>query len=157
MQTFLGPEKMWGLVAVYHFLNWCYHLTTSRPLVWIYCHRIVKEVSRSQKEILDSPHTPKNQRNFSHFFALASKKWSNKKIKALYAFIEAILHNKMHKVSLLSYLTPLCPRHLMSPRAKKCKKRSLVFQSMGRNQNLLTFSTATARHSNQGHLKKPLF
>jgi hypothetical protein len=52
----------------------------------------VKEVSRYQNEILDSPHTPKNQRNFSHFFALASKKWSNKKIKPLYAFIEAILH-----------------------------------------------------------------
>ena len=33
----------------------------------------VKVSSKSQKEILDCPHTPKNQRNFVHFFDLASK------------------------------------------------------------------------------------
>ena len=30
------------------------------------------KVSTSQKEILDSPHTPKNQRNFVHFFTSKS-------------------------------------------------------------------------------------
>ena len=39
------------------------------------------KVSKSQKEIVVSPHTPKNQRKFSHFFAISCKKWSNQKKK----------------------------------------------------------------------------
>ena len=34
------------------------------------------KVSKSQKKIVVSPHTQKNQRNVSHLFALAIKKWS---------------------------------------------------------------------------------
>jgi hypothetical protein len=45
-------------------------------------HWYYLKVSKSQKQILSS-HTPqKNQRNFSHFFGLASKKLSKQKIKA---------------------------------------------------------------------------
>jgi hypothetical protein len=42
-----------------------------------------KKVSKSQKQNTKFSHTPKNQRNFLHFFALASKKWFKQKIKAL--------------------------------------------------------------------------
>ena len=45
---------------------------------------IVLIVSKSQKEILDSPHTPKNQRFFLHFLALASKSGQIKRTRALY-------------------------------------------------------------------------
>jgi hypothetical protein len=34
---------------------------------------LLLKVSKSQKGILDSPRTPKNQRHFVHFFALPSK------------------------------------------------------------------------------------
>ena len=37
------------------------------------------KVSTSQKDFLDSPHTPENQQNFVHFFALASKSGQIKK------------------------------------------------------------------------------
>ena len=39
------------------------------------------KVSKSRKQIILSFHTPKNQRNFPHFFALASKSGQIKKIK----------------------------------------------------------------------------
>ena len=39
------------------------------------------KVSKSQKQNTKFGHTPKNQRNFVHFFALASKKWLKQKIK----------------------------------------------------------------------------
>ena len=41
------------------------------------------KVSKSQKQNTKFAHTPKNQRNFVHFFALASKKWLKQKIKAI--------------------------------------------------------------------------
>ena len=37
------------------------------------------KVSKPQKQILVSPHTPKNQQKISHFLAQNSKKWSTKK------------------------------------------------------------------------------
>jgi hypothetical protein len=45
--------------------------------------RTVLKVSKSRKQNTKFSHTPKNQRNFVHFFALASKKWLKQKIKAL--------------------------------------------------------------------------
>ena len=42
------------------------------------------KVSKSRKQNTKFAHTPKNQRNFVHFFALVSKSGSIKKIKALY-------------------------------------------------------------------------
>ena len=41
------------------------------------------KVNKSQKQNTKFAHTPKNQRNFVHFFALASKKWLKQKIKAI--------------------------------------------------------------------------
>ena len=41
------------------------------------------KVSKSRKQNTKFSHTPKNQRNFVHFFALTSKKWLKQKIKAL--------------------------------------------------------------------------
>ena len=41
------------------------------------------KVSKSRKQNTKFSHTPKNQRNFVHLFALASKKWLKQKIKAL--------------------------------------------------------------------------
>ena len=41
------------------------------------------KVSKSQKQNIKFSHTPKNQRNFVHFFSQASKKWLKQKIKAL--------------------------------------------------------------------------
>ena len=41
------------------------------------------KVSKYQKQNTKFSHPPKNQRNFVHFFALASKKWLKQKIKAL--------------------------------------------------------------------------
>ena len=41
------------------------------------------KVNKSQKQNNKFSHTPKNQRNFVHFFALASKKWLKPKIIAL--------------------------------------------------------------------------
>ena len=35
---------------------------------------LILKVSKSQKQIILFSHTPKNQRKFSHFFALGSKK-----------------------------------------------------------------------------------
>ena len=40
-------------------------------------------VNKSRKQNTKFAHPPKNQRNFIHFFALAFKKWSKQKIKAL--------------------------------------------------------------------------
>ena len=42
------------------------------------------KVSKSRKQNTKISNTPKNQRNFVHFFALVSKSGSIKKIKALY-------------------------------------------------------------------------
>ena len=41
------------------------------------------KVSKSRKQNTKFSHTPKNQRNFVHFFALASKKWLKPKLIAL--------------------------------------------------------------------------
>ena len=41
------------------------------------------EVIKSQKQNTKISHSPKNQRNFVHFFALASKKLLKQKIVAL--------------------------------------------------------------------------
>ena len=41
----------------------------------------MKNVSKSQKEILDFPHAPKNQQDFVHFFALVSRMGEIKEIK----------------------------------------------------------------------------
>ena len=51
-------------------------------LEWIKLAFILK-VSKSRKQISKFSHTPKTQRNFVHFFALASKTWLKQKIKAL--------------------------------------------------------------------------
>ena len=37
---------------------------------------------KSWKQNIKFNHTPKNQQNFVHFFALASKKWLEQKINA---------------------------------------------------------------------------
>ena len=42
-----------------------------------------KKVSKSQKQNTKFSHTPKNQQNFVHFFALTSKRWLKQTIKAL--------------------------------------------------------------------------
>ena len=44
----------------------------------------MKKVSKSQKEILDFPHAPKNQQDFVHFSALASKSGKIKRTGSLY-------------------------------------------------------------------------
>ena len=41
------------------------------------------KVSKYRKQNTKFYHPPKNQQNFVHFFALASKKWLKQKIKAL--------------------------------------------------------------------------
>ena len=56
--------------------------------LWIYGRntQIVKyilKVSKYRKQNTKFSHPPKNQRNFVHFFALASKKWLKQKIKVL--------------------------------------------------------------------------
>jgi hypothetical protein len=43
----------------------------------------LSKASKSRKQNTKFSHTPKNQQNFVHFFALASKKWLKQKIKAL--------------------------------------------------------------------------
>ena len=50
------------------------------------CIRALPElkVNKFRKQIILSSHTPKNQQNFSHFFALASKSRQIKEIKVLY-------------------------------------------------------------------------
>ena len=45
--------------------------------------RVGLKVSKSQKENTKFSHAPKNQQNFVHFFALASKSGWIKKVKAL--------------------------------------------------------------------------
>ena len=45
--------------------------------------RLFLKVSKYQKQNTKFYHPPKNQQNFVHFFALASKKWFKQKIKAL--------------------------------------------------------------------------
>ena len=42
-------------------------------------HSYAVKVSKSQKQNTKFSHTPKNQQNFAHFFALASKSGWNKK------------------------------------------------------------------------------
>ena len=59
-------------------LNWIWTLSTIHQGYWVFCSRFQKlcklKVSKFQKQIILSSHSPKNQRNFSHFSALASKK-----------------------------------------------------------------------------------
>ena len=53
-----------------HLVESCVHRISSKKIGW---YRLLK-VSKFQKQIILSSHSPKNQRNFSHFSALASKK-----------------------------------------------------------------------------------
>ena len=62
-------------------LNSINSLKSSAPLMLLL--QEVK-VSKSQKQIILSSHTPKNQQKFSHFFALAPKSGRIKKIKVVY-------------------------------------------------------------------------
>ena len=62
-----------NMVCVYYvFLEYTYIVAGS-----------LLKFSKSRKQITKFSHTPKNQRNFVHFFDLAYKKWLKQKIKAL--------------------------------------------------------------------------
>jgi hypothetical protein len=63
------------------------------------------KVSKYRKQIFLSSHTPKNQRNFSHFFALASKNGRIKKIKVLYCI-------KLHELVFL-FAFIFCFKHFL--------------------------------------------
>ena len=66
---FLVPVSI--IMIFYCFVQQVY-VSTSRQL----------KVSKYRKQNTKLSHPPKNQRNFVHFFALASKKWLKQKIKA---------------------------------------------------------------------------
>ena len=58
------------------FISWLTFFFSKRLIGWDL------KVSKNRKQNTNFYHPPKNQRNFVHFFALASKKWLKQKIKA---------------------------------------------------------------------------
>ena len=48
-----------------------------------FSQQVLLKVSKYRKQNTKFSYPPKNQQNFVHFFALASKKWLKQKIKAL--------------------------------------------------------------------------
>ena len=93
--------------------------------------RTVK-VSKSQKEISDSPHTPKHQQFFLHSSALASKSGQIKKPKAL-----IMLNSPNQCIKCLNFFLS---DHFLEARAE-FKKKTLFFLEYGKNLKfpLLTF------------------
>ena len=63
-----------------------------------YVHTL--KVSKYRKQNTKFSHPPKNQRNFVHFFASASKSGWIKKLKALYRVKEPLITNSNHQIPL---------------------------------------------------------
>ena len=74
------------------------------------------KVSKSRKQIILSSHIPKNQRKFSHFFALASKSGQIKNIKVFYCV-------EQHQISIFMLLSFVSTTFygFLEARAKKCE------------------------------------
>ena len=69
------------LLAINRFFTLINSRTDVVPFYQFFC--LTVKVSKYRKQNTKFYHPPKNQRNFVHFFALASKKWLKQKIKAV--------------------------------------------------------------------------
>ena len=84
-------------IEIRMLLQNCFHFSTHCDIVLLFMRtllslmwrsllaeiKILLKVSKSRKQNTKFSHTPKNQGNFVHCFALASKKWLKQKIQHL--------------------------------------------------------------------------